>query len=72
MTESEQEFFTSLYSDYDLVFDYYGFRNSTTTGYTELHNMRKEIRNGADVKSTLDKYQSVLEGLRDGALKDWK
>ena len=34
--------------------------------------MRKEIRNGADVKSTLDKYQSVLEGLRDGALKDWK
>lgn len=72
LTESEQEFFTSLYSDYDLVFDYYGFRNSTTTGYTELHNMRKEIRNGADVKSTLDKYQSVLEGLRDGALKDWK
>ena len=72
LTESEQEFFNSLYSDYDLVFDYYGFRNSTTTGYTELHNMRKEIRNGADVKSTLDKYQSVLEGLRDGALKDWK
>lgn len=72
LTESEQKFFNSLYSDYDLVFDYYAFRNSTTTGFTELHRMRKEIRNGADVKATLEKYQSVLEGLRDGALKDWK
>ena len=72
LTKSEQQFFDDLYTKYDLVFDYYAFRNSTTTGFTELARMQKEIRLGADIKASLDKYQPILEGLRDGALKDWK
>ena len=51
---------------------YQGFKDTTTTAAVQCHNMAEEIIKGADVTATLNKYQSVLEGLRDTQMKSWK
>ena len=72
LTTEEQKVYDEVYSSCTQVYDYYGFRNSTTNAMQQLHNMRTEIAAGNDVKATLEKYQSLIEGMRDGVLKDWK
>lgn len=72
LTAEEQKIYDEIYSTCTLVNDHYGFRNSTTNAMQQLHNMRTEIAGGADVKSTLEKYQSLIEGMRDGVLAEWK
>ncbi len=72
LSTEEQQRYDEIYSTCTLVNDHYGFRNSTTNAMQQLHNMRTEIAGGADVKSTLEKYQSLIEGMRDGVLAEWK
>ena len=72
ITEAEQKILNDIASVGKVNIFYQGFRNTTTTAYIECHNMEKEIINGADVTATLTKYQSILDGLVNSQLKNWK
>lgn len=72
VTSAEQKILNDIASVGKVNIFYQGFKDTTTTAAVQCHSMAEEIIKGADVTATLNKYQSVLEGLRDTQMKSWK
>lgn len=51
---------------------YQGFRNTTFAAYEQSYALQEEIIKGQDIMKTLQKYQSIMKGLVDGQMKNWK